>query len=69
MGFMYNVGLYLEKDDPSFGDLDATYQQNQQQFNSVFLLQQISEQYFQHNKPAKRTECSPWGWIVIGLGL
>jgi hypothetical protein len=32
-----------------------TYQQNQQPFSSVFLSQQTSEQYFQHNKPAKRT--------------
>jgi hypothetical protein len=34
-----------------------TYQQNMQQSNSVFLSQQTSEQYFQHNKPAKRTGC------------
>jgi hypothetical protein len=33
-----------------------TYQQNQQQSSSVFLSQQISEQCFQHNKPAKRTD-------------
>jgi hypothetical protein len=32
-----------------------TYQQNQQPSNSVFLSQQTSKQYFQHNKPAKRT--------------
>jgi hypothetical protein len=34
-----------------------TYQQNQQPSSSVFLSQQISEQCFQHNKPAKRTGC------------
>jgi hypothetical protein len=32
-----------------------TYQHNQQPSSSVFLSQQTSEQYFQHNKPAKRT--------------
>jgi hypothetical protein len=35
-----------------------TYQHNQQLSSSVFLSQQISEQYFQHNKPAKRTGCT-----------
>jgi hypothetical protein len=34
-----------------------TYQHNQQPSSSVFLSQQTSEQYFQHNKPAKRTGC------------
>jgi hypothetical protein len=33
-----------------------TYQQNQQSSSSVFLSQQTSEQCFQHNKPAKRTD-------------
>jgi hypothetical protein len=34
-------------------------QHNQQPSSSVFLSQQTSEQYFQHNNPAKRT-----GWEV-----
>jgi hypothetical protein len=38
-----------------------TYQHNQQPSSSVFLSQQTSEQYFQHNKPAKRTG---WGSIA-----
>jgi hypothetical protein len=33
-----------------------TYQQNQQSSSSVFLSQQTSEQCFQDNKPAKRTD-------------
>jgi hypothetical protein len=39
----------------SFALFVWTYQQNQQPSSSVFLLQQTSEQCFQHNKPAKRT--------------
>jgi hypothetical protein len=34
-----------------------TYQHNQQPSSSVFLSQQTSKQYFQHNEPAKRTGC------------
>jgi hypothetical protein len=34
-----------------------TYQHNQQPSSSAFLSQQTSEQYFQHNKPAKRIGC------------
>jgi hypothetical protein len=33
-------------------------QQNQQPSNNIFLSQQTSEQYFLHNKPAKRTGCT-----------
>jgi hypothetical protein len=43
---------------------DWTYQHNQQLSSSVFLSQQTSEQYFQHNKPAKRTGCPSLPFLV-----
>jgi hypothetical protein len=42
----------VKKTDTLFVSL---YQQNQQPSSSVFLSQQTSEQYFQHNKSVKQT--------------